>query len=156
VEVYERLRELNAAPFAAYLQLGPYQVMSSSPERFLMCGATGLRPGRSRVPAARRNSREDAGTRPSSWQRKGPRELNMIVDLERNDLGRACATGPSASPPRPMRDLRRVHHLVSTVEGTLRQDCDWLTFSSPPSRRIHYRRPKSAPWKSLTSSNPRP
>jgi para-aminobenzoate synthetase component I len=126
-QLYERLRDVNAAPFAAYIQAGDFQVLSSSPERFL------------RVNGERVETRPIKGTRPrgsnpreDSWYKakllaseKDRAELNMIVDLERNDLGRVCDYGKvKVTRHAQCESYARVHHLVSTVEGELRKDCD--------------------------------
>jgi para-aminobenzoate synthetase component I len=117
-EVYRALRTANPAPYCAYLDIGDAQILSSSPECFLKMNGRhvvtrpikGTRP-RSADPAELLNSPKDNA------------ELLMITDLERNDLGRVCEYGSVR-----VRELKRVetyatvHHLVSTVEGTLRPD----------------------------------
>jgi para-aminobenzoate synthetase component 1 len=124
VELYGRLRRLSPAPFAAYLDFGDVTVLSSSPERFL----------------AKRGSRIETrpikGTRPRGADRESDlvmeRELAaspkdraehvMIVDLERNDLGRVSEYG-SVAPTESsvIEKYANVFHMVSTVSGRLRR-----------------------------------
>lgn len=128
-DFYERLRSASPAPHAAYLDLGGTQIFSASPECFLkMSGRNivsrpikGTRPRGTDGESDRRLSAELAGSE------KERAELVMITDLERNDLGQVCEFGSVH-----VRDLLRleqhaqVHHLVSTVEGTLREEVDHL------------------------------
>jgi para-aminobenzoate synthetase component 1 len=136
-EIYRKLREVNPAPFSAFIQAGSFQALSSSPERF-------LKVNRDRV-----ETRPIKGTRPrgalpreDAWfkaqllaSEKDRAELNMIVDLERNDLGRVCRYGTVAVTRHAQCETyARVHHLVSTVEGSLRPDrdvCDLLMAAFP-------------------------
>jgi para-aminobenzoate synthetase component 1 len=125
LELYRRLRERNPAPFAGYLELGPFAVASASPERFVRIVDSevetrpikGTRP-RSSVPTEDRRLREEL--RASAKDRA---ENVMIVDLLRNDLGRVCTFG-SIRVPRvcEVESFRYVHHLVSEVRGKLRPD----------------------------------
>jgi para-aminobenzoate synthetase component I len=125
--LYQRLRENSPAPFAAYLSFGPVQIISSSPERFLT-----LRNGRV-------ETRPIKGTRPRSADpatdtrlaaellasEKDRAELLMIVDLERNDLGRVCEFGSvRVEKLWHLESHPTVHHLVSTVSGQLRPGLD--------------------------------
>jgi para-aminobenzoate synthetase component 1 len=56
---------------------------------------------------------------------KDAAELAMIVDLERNDIGRVCRYGTvTVTEPKTLESYASVHHLVATVEGEFRQDCD--------------------------------
>jgi len=125
VALYRRLRKRNPATFAAYFDMGDFQIVSASPERFL------------RVSAGRVETRPIKGTRPRThWPEsdlfaaselqassKDRAENVMIVDLLRNDLSRVCT-------PESVRvlDLCRVEayetvqHLVSVIEGTLEQE----------------------------------
>ena len=122
---YKRLRQANAAPFSAYLNTPQCQVMSSSPERFL------------RVSEGLVETRPIKGTRPRGMDPmedmmlaealrtsvKDRAENLMIVDLLRNDLGKACAIGSIHVPELfKVESFARVHHLVSTVRGRL-ADC---------------------------------
>ncbi len=124
-ELYQRLRERNPAPFAAYLDFGDVQVVSASPERFLRVSdrhvqtrpIKGTRP-RGSTPA---NDRRLAQELLSS--EKDRAELTMIVDLERNDLGRVCRFGSvQVSEMFALESYPTVHHLVSTVTGELRPE----------------------------------
>lgn len=120
--VYRRLRRLNAAPFAAYFNAVEAQVLSSSPELFL------------RGDGKRVETRPIKGTRPRSHDpaederlkeellssAKDRAELSMIVDLERNDLGRVCTYGTvKVEEHAVVESYATVHHLVSTVVGEL-------------------------------------
>ena len=126
-EFYQRLRAASPAPYAAYLDLAGTQVFSASPECFLsMRGRTvrtrpikGTRP-RSRDAASDAELREEL--RASEKERA---ELVMITDLERNDLGKVCEFGSvRVSELLGLESFAQVHHLVSTVEGTLRRGLD--------------------------------
>lgn len=120
--LYRRLRSRFPAPFGAYLHCGPFQVLSNSPERFLLmegdristCPIKGTRPRGMTV-------EEDA--RIIGQLRRDPKERAehvMIVDLERNDLGRICQVG-SVHVERfeTIETYHTLHHMVSTVAGTL-------------------------------------
>jgi para-aminobenzoate synthetase component 1 len=124
--LYQRLRKLNPAPFAAYLALGDVTLLSCSPERFLSLSSErwvesrpikGTRP-RGDDPVSDRDERE--ALRRSEKDRA---ENLMIVDLVRNDLGRVCETG-SVHVPELMRiePYATVFQMVSTVRGRLRSD----------------------------------
>jgi len=127
--VYSRLRRLNPAPFSAYLKYPDFEIMCSSPERFLLLDGErvetrpikGTRPRRAGDPAF--NRRMERELRASA---KDHAELTMIVDLERNDLGRACNYGTvRVSEHAVVEAYETVLHLVSTVTGRLyrpRQD----------------------------------
>jgi para-aminobenzoate synthetase component I len=125
--LYRRLREASPAPFAAYLDQGWAQVVCASPELFLRIrgGLAQTRPikgTRPRGATPQEDARLAAELLASGKDRA---ELLMIVDLERNDLGRVCAPGTIR-----VEDMFRleshptVHHLVATVSGTLREECD--------------------------------
>jgi para-aminobenzoate synthetase component 1 len=125
LDLYGRLRDRNAAPFAGYFDLGDFVVASASPERLLRVqGDTvearpikGTRP-RGRTPE---QDRLNAGALVTSAKDRA--ENIMIVDLLRNDLGRVCAYGSvSVEALCRLESYRYVHHLVSVVTGRLRTD----------------------------------
>lgn len=128
-ELFQRLSAVSPAPFAAFLDCGEFQLVSSSPEQFL------------RMDGSHIATRPIKGTRPRSadadedarlayelqTSAKENAELVMITDLLRNDLGRVCEYG-SVQVPDLMRLERfaQVQHLVSTVEGRLRLEVTHL------------------------------
>ncbi|MGA9854197.1 MAG: aminodeoxychorismate synthase component I [Gammaproteobacteria bacterium] len=121
--IYRRLRTTNPAPFAGLARLGQYAIISSSPERLV------------RTHGRRVEVRPIAGTRPRSAdaQRdtnlirelithpKERAEHVMLLDLERNDLGRICNSGSvHVDELMVVESYRHVHHIVSNVCGQLR------------------------------------
>ena len=120
--IYLALRETNPAPYAAYLDIGDAQILSSSPECFL------------KISGRQVTTRPIKGTRPRSADPaellrspKDNAELLMITDLERNDLGKVCEFGSvRVTELRRVETYATVHHLVSTVTGTLRADVSHL------------------------------
>jgi para-aminobenzoate synthetase component 1 len=127
--IYERLRAINPSPFAAFLDLDPVQLVSASPERLV--SLQGLRV----------QTRPIAGTRPRSMEHqrdlaliqelmsseKERAEHLMLIDLERNDLGRVCDYG-SIKVDELMVTERYSHvtHLVSNIAGRLYPGKHWL------------------------------
>jgi para-aminobenzoate synthetase component 1 len=122
--VYESLSQLSPAPYSAWIDLGKGNaVLSSSMELFLRVRGRDVitRPIKGTV---RRGSsdKEDLSLQ-SSLQKseKDLAELTMIIDLERNDLGRVCEKGQVTVPDLyVLESFPHVHHLVSTVRGRLR------------------------------------
>ena len=121
---YEAVLHHSPAPHAAFLDLGGTQVVSGSPECFLSLSGRsittrpikGTRPRRADAQLDQRYA-YDLITSP-----KEIAELVMITDLERNDLGRICEYGSVTVPELlKIESFEHVHHLVSTVTGTLRQ-----------------------------------
>lgn len=119
---YQSLRQVNAAPFSAYLNLPDAQVLSSSPERFLKVTAgsvetkpiKGTRPRKAETIDDQRQMAELASSS------KDRAENLMIVDLLRNDIGKSCHTGSVRVPELfAIESYTTVHHLVSTITGEL-------------------------------------
>ena len=124
-ELYQRLRKCNPAPFAGYFDIGPCQIVSASPERFLSV--------RNRVVETRPIKGTRRRTRHPEVDLQVARELEasekdraeniMIVDLMRNDLSRVCRDDSiKVQQLCELETYHRVLHLVSSVEGTLRDD----------------------------------
>ena len=128
--LYEILREINPAPFAVWLDLPGYEVLSASPERFLSLTTDGLAESRPIKGTAPRGvcPEEDAGRAAGLAASEKDRAENiMIVDLVRNDLGRVCDLGTVCAPEIcRIESYATVHQLVSTVRGHLRKDRDAL------------------------------
>ncbi len=125
--LYARLRAASPAPFASYLDFGDVTVLSSSPERFLLkrgdCIET--RPIKGTRPRGADAASDALLEKELKSSAKDAAEHIMIVDLERNDLGRICEYG-SVRPTESMAVERyaNVFHLVSTVAGKLRPGVD--------------------------------
>jgi aminodeoxychorismate synthase component I len=125
--LFEQLCWRSPAPGAAFLDTGRECVLSASPELFL------------KITGPHIETRPIKGTRPRSTDRvldrqlafelmtspKELAELIMITDLERNDLGRLCEYGSvTVTELARLESYAQVHHLVSTVEGTMRPGLD--------------------------------
>ena len=125
---YTRLRQRNAAPFAAFLDFPEVVVVSASPERFLHVDVGGLvetRPIKGTRPRGVGPEHDAALGQALAESAKDRAENLMIVDLMRNDLSRVCA--PRTVRVSELFSLERyatVHHLVSTVVGELGQGAD--------------------------------
>lgn len=117
--------EVAAPRYGAVLECGSGRsIVSLSPELFLE-----TRPGPDGV---RVRTRPIKGTRPSdraidelATSEKDTAELNMIIDLMRNDLGRVCRIGSiEVSQPRSIETHPTVHHGIAEISGILRPECD--------------------------------
>lgn len=126
LHLYDTLRTVNPSPFAGYLHFGEYELISSSPERLVSLGAEGWA-----------ETRPIAGTRPRGSLTKEDLtdELNldpkdraehiMLVDLERNDLGRVCEYGTVRVNELMVNEYySHVIHIVSNVRGRLHASRD--------------------------------
>ena len=122
--LYRRLRAESPAPFGAFLDLGDFQVLSNSPERFLRLDRPSGRLETWPIKGTCRRDddpRRDAeAARALQADPKERAEHIMIVDLERNDLGRVCSPGSiGVEGMLRVESFAHVHHLVSTVRGQL-------------------------------------
>jgi len=128
LELYAALRSANPAPFAAYLPVEGGAVLSSSPERFLKVSGRHVETRPIKGTRARREGDEAFNeTMRAQLVRslKDRAELTMIVDLERNDLGRVCSYGSvRVTEPIVLEEYPTVYHLVATVEGELHKGHD--------------------------------
>jgi anthranilate synthase component 1 len=123
--LFRSLATANPAPFAGIMHWQGKEVVSSSPERLLS------------VRGGHASTRPIAGTRPRSDNLRTDRALLdeliahpkeraehvMLIDLERNDLGRVCLPGTvEVTEMMVIESYAHVHHIVSNVRGCLRQD----------------------------------
>jgi para-aminobenzoate synthetase component 1 len=125
---YTRLRQRNAAPFAAFLDFPEVTVVSASPERFLRVDAHGhveTRPIKGTRPRGFGPEHDAALGQALAESAKDRAENLMIVDLMRNDLSRVCAPHTvRVSELFSLEHYATVHHLVSTVVGELSPGTD--------------------------------
>ncbi|HYV35425.1 MAG TPA: aminodeoxychorismate synthase component I [Gemmataceae bacterium] len=125
LDLYEKLRTRNPAPFAAYFDLGDFVIASASPERFLRVdeGEVETRPIKGTRPRGVSAAEDEGRQRELLASAKDRAENVMIVDLLRNDLGRVCEYGSINVPALcKLETYQYVHHLVSQVCGKLRRD----------------------------------
>jgi len=129
LDLYRRLRARSAAPFGAYLALGPVTIASISPERFVRLDArtraAEARPIKGTRPRGTTPAEDAALAQALTASEKDRAENVMIVDLLRNDLGKVCHPGSVRAPQLyALESHPTVHHLVSTVTGVLGDQAD--------------------------------
>lgn len=123
--LFEKLFEVNPAPFFAFVQAGDHQIVSTSPERFVELRGRRVetRPIKGTRPRGRTPEDDAALRRDLERSPKDDSELSMIVDLLRNDIGKVCAAGSvRVREHKRVEAYENVHHLVSVVEGLLDDD----------------------------------
>ncbi|MDA2531728.1 aminodeoxychorismate synthase component I [Bacillus cereus] len=127
LEIYTSLREINPSPYMGYLELGDFQIVSGSPELLIKKQGTEV------------STRPIAGTRSRGADEQEDKELArelienekeraehvMLVDLERNDLGRVCKYGTvEVDEFMVIEKYSHVMHIVSNVRGEVEEDKD--------------------------------
>ncbi|MCU5712930.1 aminodeoxychorismate synthase component I [Bacillus cereus] len=127
LEIYTSLREINPSPYMGYLELGDFQIVSGSPELLIKKQGTEV------------STRPIAGTRSRGADEQEDEELArelienekeraehvMLVDLERNDLGRVCKYGTvEVDEFMVIEKYSHVMHIVSNVRGEVEEDKD--------------------------------
>lgn len=127
-ELFERVRALNPAPFCGLFAASDFAVVSASPERFLKVDSAGKVETRPIKGTRRRQLSPVADLLVGEALKssvKDRAENVMIVDLLRNDLSRVCEIGSvNVTGVCELEVFETVQHLVSTVVGQLRADCD--------------------------------
>ena len=137
-DLFARLVDQSAAPFAAYLRLPGLALVSNSPERFVQVreGVVETRPIKGTRPRGPTPAEDAALADHLLASEKDRAENLMIVDLMRNDLARVCAPGSVRVPDLfAVESFANVHHLVSTVVGRLaatKGAVDLLSSAFPP------------------------
>jgi para-aminobenzoate synthetase component 1 len=123
-ELYERLRAVNPAPFASYLNFQGVTVVGASPERFLKVQGdlVETRPIKGTRPRGGNTIEDKNLAQELCHSSKDQAENVMIVDLERNDLGRVCRYGTvKVTELAILETFPTVFHLTSTIVGRLRR-----------------------------------
>ncbi len=128
-DLYRRLAAASPAPYAAYLDFGDEQIVSSSPERFLrlLGREASTRPIKGTRPIGGDEAETVANEAALAVSEKDRSELLMIVDLERNDLGRVCE--PGSVVVEKLFALERyatVIHQTAEVSGRLEEGFGWF------------------------------
>jgi anthranilate synthase component 1 len=120
--LYAHLRDANPSPFAGLLQWQDWAVVSSSPERLLEVRGNVVQTRPIAGTRARIAGDDDAArTRELIEHAKERAEHVMLIDLERNDLGRVCVPGSvEVNELMTVESYAHVHHIVSNVRGRLR------------------------------------
>ena len=127
IDLYYILREKNAAPFSAFLNFPEVKIGSSSPERFLFLKGDIIetRPIKGTRPRGENEIEDKKYIVELKNSIKDRAELNMIVDLERNDLGKFCNYGSvEVSEHAVIEKYAKVFHSVSTIVGKVRKKFD--------------------------------
>jgi len=123
-EFYKILRSINPSPFAGYIDFGDYQIVSSSPERLISIrnGIVETRPIAGTRPRGKNRKEDERMRKDLLLNEKERAEHIMLIDLERNDIGRVCDYG-SVHVDELMitEDYSHVIHIVSNIKGKLAQ-----------------------------------
>jgi len=125
IHLYRRLRAANPAPFSGLMTFGGDRaIISSSPERLVHVNRRTIRtrPIAGTYPRSSDPKQDRAWSRELLGHPKERAEHVMLIDLERNDLGRVCRPGMvKVSELMVLESYRHVHHIVSEIRGELRQ-----------------------------------
>ncbi len=123
--IYMRLRLLTPAPYSAFLNFGRLQILSSSPERMLLLEdrKVSTNPIKGTTSSGTTPEEVEQNRRLLLMSAKDRAELLMIVDLERNDLGRIAETGTVKVNALFRTELyRSLIHLVSDISAKVRPE----------------------------------
>jgi len=123
--IYNLLAELSPSPFGGYLDCGDYQIISSSPERFLSLRGNTVEtiPMKGTRPRGIDLHEDEKYLDQLLSSEKEKAELLMITDLERNDLGRVCKYGSvKVDEMRRIEKYNTVFQATSRIQGELRED----------------------------------
>ncbi|MDQ2069256.1 aminodeoxychorismate synthase component I [Natronospira bacteriovora] len=123
-DVYRQLRQTNPGPFAGLARYGEQAIISSSPERLVSVrnGRVDTRPIAGTRPRGRPGEEDEQLRAELIGHPKERAEHIMLIDLERNDLGRICRPGSvEVSELMVLESYAHVHHIVSNVRGQLRE-----------------------------------
>jgi para-aminobenzoate synthetase component I len=137
IDLFHWQNRYNPSPYSAYIDTGDFQIVSASPEMFITVknGVISTKPIKGTRKRLEETSTEAKQINTESLQQlvdsvKEKAELNMIIDLERNDLARLCVPGTrKVTQPRTIETYPSIFHAVATIAGKLRDSinfCDIL------------------------------
>ncbi|MFC1828918.1 aminodeoxychorismate synthase component I [Thermodesulfobacteriota bacterium] len=135
--LFTSLYQRNPAPFFAYINAGDHQIVSTSPERFLLRTGENIetRPIKGTRPRGKTPAEDEKLRQELKLSKKDDAELSMIVDLLRNDMGRVSRAGSvRVAEHKRLEAYQNVYHLVSIVESELdtgRDSIDLLKATFP-------------------------
>lgn len=121
LELYERFREINPSPYQFYVDYGDEALVGASPEMFVRVenGVVQQRPISGTMPRGTDSLTDYHNMMRLLNSEKEKSELDMLIDLARNDVSRVCEPGVSVSDYRYVEKYSRVMHTVAQVEGRL-------------------------------------
>jgi para-aminobenzoate synthetase component I len=128
LELYKILRKINPSPFASYVNTEDFSIISQSPERLIALSKDRIAQSRP-IAGTRRFRQENEAEMENELllSEKERAEHVMLVDLERNDIGKIAKFGTvSADEFMIIEKYSHVMHIVSNIKGELREDIDWL------------------------------
>ncbi|MFH1846990.1 MAG: aminodeoxychorismate synthase component I [Candidatus Omnitrophota bacterium] len=126
-DLYLKLNKINPAPFSAYLNPGPFSIISSSPELFLRAkdNTVETRPMKGTRPRGKNPKEDKILENELKKSRKEKAELSMIVDLERNDLGKLALPGSvKVAEHRRIEKYSTVFQAISIVKAEMEHNID--------------------------------
>lgn len=127
LDIYEKLRSINPAPMGGFFNFDDLHILSNSPERFMRIndGVVETCPIKGTM---ERGKNLDEDRRMIQKLKDSPKENAehlMIVDLERNDLGKVCKFGSvKVKELGTIKTYSTLHHMVSRIEGQIKEDLD--------------------------------
>jgi len=127
--LYQKLRTAAPSPLATYINLAGREILSSSPETFLKISGREIetRPIKGTRPRFANPELDSRSAFDLQRSEKETAELIMITDLLRNDLGKISDFGTvRVTEMLQLEKLQHVHHLASTIRGTLKADISQL------------------------------
>jgi anthranilate synthase len=130
LELYRRFREINPSPYQFYVDYGDEALVGASPEMFVRVenGIVQQRPISGTMPRGTDSLMDYHNMMRLLNSEKEKSELDMLIDLARNDVSRVCEPGVSVSDYRYVEKYSRVMHTVAQVEGRLA--AGWTAFDA--------------------------
>jgi len=128
-EFYKRLNEINPSPFGGYINFDDMSIVSASPERLIKINGKYIetRPIAGTRPRGKSSQNDIALSKELLLNEKERAEHIMLVDLERNDLGRVCKYGTvKVDELMTLESYSHVWHIVSKVVGELKDDVKFI------------------------------